>query len=171
LKASQSTAWDSGLQLPVQQLKFLRKLDLARISFSTAAGDDAEPVLGSALSPLTSLALRCCWISLQGLQALRALQNLTISSPRGPDLSSSKAALVEALPRLLQLTALNMGGDMLDNDVLAQVSAPAGLQDLEVAEGSSGARITGSAFAQLPSGLTRLVIECVQHISPPAVRP
>lgn len=157
--------WDSAmLQLPVQQLKFLRKLDLTSATVCTASSDDAEPVLGSALSPLTSLALRFCEISLQGLPALTALQNLTLSTARGADPSSSKAALIGALPRLLQVTALDLAGAIVDDDVLTKVSALAGLQDLQVAEGSSGARITGSAFAQLPSGLTRLVIECAFRI-------
>jgi hypothetical protein len=174
-----NSTWDSGprVQLPVQQLKFLRKLDLTSITVSKGDGADPELyyvvgsgcyVLCSALSPLTSLALRNCWISLQGLPALTALQTLTICTPRDASASSNKAALVEALPRLLQLTALGSGGDMLDDDVLAQVSALVALQELKVVEGSLGVRITGSGFAQLPSGLTRLVIECASRLLQPS---
>lgn len=154
----------SQLQLPVQQLGTLRKLDLKQITLSgTPSGsqhcdmDSNSVELPPELSALTCLKLNDCPIQLNALPLFTQLQKLClISGYRRGDVSNSTLAslvsLAAALPGMQQLTHLQLHGSYASD---AAVSALRHLPRLEVLQ-LGECKCKAASFAALPASLTTL---------------
>lgn len=141
------------LLLPVHQLSSLRQLDLTELTVVAVRGN-GQAIASTwltALSGLPSLKLFGGRINLQGLSALTALKHLDIRRAHGYLVSddNNAAALAEAVPRLLQLTALTAE----HNAVLTHTSRLTNLQLLKVES-----RCSADSFMQFPVSLTHLEI-------------
>jgi hypothetical protein len=149
------------LLLPVQHLRQVQSLQLRGSSLSAARAYGEGLVLNPAsLSVLTRLALDSCRMPLQGLPELTGLQELQISINKSPaDAAASNAAIVaEAIPQLLQLTSLHLGGPASLDAALAHLSRLTALQQLKLTD----AECTSAGLLQLPSGLTMVSIHCAR---------
>lgn len=80
----------------------------------------------------------------------------------GPILDSTVAFVAEALPKLLSLTQLKLGGNICREQVLAATSSLPHLQRVNVAEtgdaGNPERSCPGSSYAALPVTMTALVV-------------
>lgn len=153
------------LLFPAQQLSQLQSLNLKRLRVAPvpdlddlAAPNTANPVLDPVmLSGLTSMDLSECQMQLQGLPALTNLKHLHINLPKvSPAVDASNAAVVaEAVPQLLQLTSLQLGGPASHDAALAHVTRLTALQTLKLTD----TLCTSASFQQLPRTLIMLGVQ------------
>jgi len=116
------------LQLPQQSLDKLCDLKLSDLEASAApAGSDGgpRPLLCHLSTALACLELNKVKVALQGLPSLTGLQRLgvTVSSKRTEDTASNVSVLAEAIPQLVQLTSLHLGGAVCVDAVLAHITS------------------------------------------------
>lgn len=153
------------LVLPMLHLTTLHSLSLNSIQVTRAPADAAAAagpycsILEPALTALTRLELHNCQVLLHGLPEHTGLQHLAVvaaeDSPADHNASNTEV-LVEALPRLLQLASLWLGGAVCQDAVLTHISRLKRLQDLQLQQ----CECTASSFASLPQSLTRLCLGC-----------
>jgi hypothetical protein len=95
---------------------------------------------------------------LQGLPELTALQELQISINESPAhaAASNTAVIAEAVPQLLRLTMLQLGGPASQDTSLAHLSRLTALQQLKLTD----AKCTAASFLQLPTSLTMVSMHC-----------
>lgn len=149
------------LQLPVEQLKLLRKLDLARVAVASWSNDASRPkrastpVLPSSLSALTHLAMYACEVQLApNLALFTKLQRLALRLVMGSDSTSTTcAALALVLPLMQHLTHLELDWHAHDS-VVARVRQLPKLQALLLC----GGNCTAASFQVLPATLTQLQV-------------
>jgi hypothetical protein len=117
---------------------------------------------------LTSLVLHTCQVGLQGLPALTGLQHLHLDLRRPHNKAASNAAIVaDAIPQLLQLTSLQLGGPASQDAAPEHLSRLTALQQLELTD----AECTTASFLQLPSSLTNVVVRLGFHPDNPELAP
>lgn len=147
------------LQLPQQSLDKLCDLKLSDLEASAApAGSDGgpRPLLCHLSTALACLELNKVKVALQGLPSLTGLQRLgvTVSSKRTEDTASNVSVLAEAIPQLVQLTSLHLGGAVCVDAVLAHITSCRNLLQLRLDK----CLCTASSFTSLPQSLTLLDI-------------
>lgn len=155
-------SWSSDgtpqLQLLQQQLEKLCDLRLSHLEATVGPaggdGDGPRPMLCHASTALTRLELDKCKVVLQGLPSLTGLKHLVVTTKRVEDTTDNVGVLAEAIPQLVQLTSLHLGGAVCVDAVLAHMTSCRHLLELRLDK----CLCTAGSFTSLPQSLTLLDI-------------